>query len=472
MAVCSPPPSRSGLAVLDGLPADQQGEVLVLDDGSVDETSAVAAGLAVADPRVRVVTARANMGLARARNVLLHTVATRYAFQLDADNTATPQGVAALHTVADRYGAAFTYGNVLKHDGDGNLVGYMSNEPLAEAWFRGNYIDTMGVVDVDRLRALGGWPEDPGVEHVDDWALVHRIARAGDLVGFVPVVVGRYTSLEHAFHLSVPDTRIGLDRVARMWNADGRLTAESVAAFVAHPQLGPLWATPAAIARNPDWRHRQAPPEAGPERPCLLVVGPGGVANLGDDAIVSTALARLRSLLPDHDLDVVTDGPEPPALGPHALWMGPLLEVVRGLGDDDLPDDLDAESDRALGEAAAITGLGSQSYRPVEPDRYAGAVFLGGGSLTSLWTDTLVAPRVVLAAALRRAKVAYVVSGQGIGPLDDRGAGPRSRPARGRHPLLGSRCRLRGRAVRRASPCDRDGIEVTGDDTLLLAPAG
>lgn len=452
----------SGLAVLDALPVEQQGQVLILDDGSADETAAVAAGLAADDPRARVVTASRNLGVSRARNVLLHTVATRHAFLLDADNSATPGGVAALLSVAVAYDAAFTYGNVLKRDGDGNPVGYMSNEPLTQPWFRGNYIDTMAVVDVDRLRDLGGWPEDPAVEHLDDWALVHRLARAGELIGFVPVVVGRYSELEHGFHRSVPDARIGPDRIARTWNADGRLTPDSVAAFAAHPRLGPLWAAPAAVARRPELGlvAGLSEPVPAPERPRLLVVGPGGVANLGDDAIVAAALDRLGHLLPDHDLDVVTDGPEPVTLGRGVLWMGPLLEVVRGLGDDDFADDLDPE----LVTASASIGVGSQSYRSLEPGGYVGAVFLGGGTLTSLWEDTLVAPRSLLAAALRHAGVPYSLSGQGIGPLGERGTNLVRL-------LIAGATRCSVRDAPSAAVIPGSGPQVTGDDALLLAAA-
>jgi len=456
----------SGLALLDGLPADQQGELLILDDGSVDETARVAAHLQAADPRVRVVTAQVNLGPARARNVLLHTVRTGHAFVLDADNTASPAGVAALLAVAVEYGAAFTYGNVLKRNAAGDPAGVMSNEPLAEPWFRSNYIDTMAVVDVDVLRMLGGWLEDPAVEHVDDWALVHRLVRARELIGYVPVVVGRYTELPQPFHLSVPELRIGPDRVSRMFNSDGRLDAAGVVAFAAHPQLGPLWASPTAVARRPELAPRGPGVHEVASRPRLLVIGPGGVANLGDDAIVAAALGQVRRLAPGYDIDVVTDGPEPQGLGPDAIWMGPLIEAVRGLHRDDLAAGLTTE----VAEAATITGVGSQRYRPVEPDGYVGALFLGGGSVTSLWADTLIAPRLVLAAALTEAGVAYVASGQGIGPLDD---GARALADALFGGALHTSVRDAGSAVilDPAPGHDRAGAELTGDDALLLAGA-
>ena len=199
-----------------------------------------------------MITARTNLGLARARNTLLHAVATTHAFQLDADNTAAAAGVAALFAVAREYRSAFTYGNVIRHRPDGRATGVMSNEPLSEPWLRGNYIDTMAVVDVERVRRLGGWPTDPVLEHVDDWALVHRLARAGELIGFVPVVAGRHRALASSSQRSVPDRRIGPARIARTYNPDGRVTPDGIAAFAAHPAVGPLWATTAARAARPE----------------------------------------------------------------------------------------------------------------------------------------------------------------------------------------------------------------------------
>jgi len=455
---------RSGLAALDRLPSEAQGQLLVLDDASSDETAAVAADLARLDPRVRVVTAATNLGLARARNALLHSVDTSHALQLDADNTATAAGVEALYDVARRYRAAFTYGNVLRQDADGATVGVMSNEPLVEPWFRSNYIDTMGIVDTAMVRSLGGWPTDPLLEHVEDWALVHRIARAGGLVGFVPVVVGRYRSSAAAFHLTVPDRRIGPGRVARTFNADGRLLPDAVAAFAAHPVVGPLWATGPARAAHPDLAAlTDGPaPEAGVAQngaPRLLLVGSGGVSNLGDDAIVTAALARLRALAPGYEIDVLTDGPDPVGLGLDATWLGTLSEAVWGLVADDLP------LDEAVARAWRRVPSTSWPLRTVEPGSYAGAVFAGGGSLTSLWGDTLVAPRAVLAAALAHAGVPYVMSGQGLGPLDAADADLVST-------MVGRAARVGVRDDASAALSGGPPVEVTGDDALLLPSAG
>ncbi len=77
--------------------------------------------------------------------------------------------------------------------------------------------------------------------------------------------------------------------------------------------------------------------------------------------------------------------------------------------------------------------------------------------------DKLIAPRVALASALRRARVPYVLSGQGIGPLDDQ-----------------DRCLVEqlvagARAAATRDPASAElaggGAEATGDDALLLTPS-
>ena len=91
-----------------------------------------------------------NLGLSRARNVLLHVTETTHALMLDADNTAVPEGTIALYTVARQWDAAFTYGNVIMTAPDGSTMAMASNEPPTTDYFfaGGPHIDTLGVLDV------------------------------------------------------------------------------------------------------------------------------------------------------------------------------------------------------------------------------------------------------------------------------------------------------------------------------------
>lgn len=467
--------AASGLAVLDQLAPADQGELLILDDGSTDSTPEVAAHLAASDPRVRVVRSPLNLGLALARSALLHTATTEHAFQLDADNTAVPEGVVELHRAARATGAAVTYGTVVQLDGEGRALGPISNEPPTPALFRSNYIDTMAVVDVAAFRALGGWSADPLLEHVDDWAAIWRVAEAGQLIAFVPVLVGRYRVLETAFHRTVTDPRLGAGRVARVLDPTGRRQGddplEGVAAVAWDPAAGPLWATPEARAIRPDL----APPAAAAppiatvaERDRVLVIAPGGVANLGDDAITERGLERVRAAVgPDVALDLVTDGAHLTSGVRGVRWLGPLIDALPGLGYDDL-----GRLDEHLAAAAETALVGEGRWRPLAPETYRAAVFLGGGSLAEDFAPGLIAPRALLGAALRTRRVPWLLSGQGVGPLRD--GGPRALTARLLAGAVAVSCRDATSAeVARSLPgVDPTRVSVTGDDALGLRPRG
>jgi colanic acid/amylovoran biosynthesis protein len=140
-----------------------------------------------------------------------------------------------------------------------------------------------------------------------------------------------------------------------------------------------------------------------------------------------------------------------------AEWRGTLHEAVWGLRPNELEDD-----DR-IAAAAARVGAGRLAHRPVDPHRYGAALFLGGGTLTSLWGDTLVAPRAVLGSALRRAGVPYVLTGQGIGPLDDADRALVEHLAAGASGVAG-----RDPASSRALG---PGAVTVGDDAMVLHPA-
>jgi glycosyltransferase involved in cell wall biosynthesis len=245
----------SALATLDLLPPDEQGAVLVLDDSSSDETPQVLEELRAADGRVRPVHSPVNLGLSRARNVLLHLADTTHALMLDADNTAIPEGATSLYAVARDWSPAFTFGNVIMVDSDGSTVAAVSNEPPTTDYFfvGGPHIDTLGVIDVAYFRQIGGYSPDPAFHAFDDHEITHRLARLGALIAFVPTVAGRYRfdRLSHSQkHEGSHEATIALLR--RAYNQDSRLTAQQPTAMAAHPATGPLWATPAALAARPE----------------------------------------------------------------------------------------------------------------------------------------------------------------------------------------------------------------------------
>ena len=88
----------SAVATLEALPVP--GEVLILDDASRDGSREVAQELARADERIRVIASDENLGLPRARNVLLSQARFEHAMILDSDNQLVPSGVATLYASA------------------------------------------------------------------------------------------------------------------------------------------------------------------------------------------------------------------------------------------------------------------------------------------------------------------------------------------------------------------------------------
>ena len=245
----------SALATLDLLPPQEQGAVLVLDDCSGDETPELLEELRSADGRVHPVRSPVNLGLARARNVLLHVTETTHALMLDADNTALPDGATTLYKVAREWTPAFTFGNVIMAGPDHSTLAVVSNEPLTTDYFfaGGPHIDTLAVLDVAYFRQIGGYSPDPTFHAFDDHEIIHRLARLGALIAFVPTVAGRYRfdPLSHSqVHQSAHQAAIA--RLRRAYDQDGRLTSQPPVAIAAHPATGPLWATPAALKARPE----------------------------------------------------------------------------------------------------------------------------------------------------------------------------------------------------------------------------
>lgn len=69
-------------------------EMIIVDDGSKDDTVAVLNQLANADPRIRVIVSPENIGPARARNLGIDQVQGRYMTFLDADDIWFPHLIA------------------------------------------------------------------------------------------------------------------------------------------------------------------------------------------------------------------------------------------------------------------------------------------------------------------------------------------------------------------------------------------
>jgi hypothetical protein len=430
----------SGIAALDAL-GDRAGELLVLDNASTDHTPGLLAELAERDERVRVIRAPVNLGLSRARNVLLHACEREHALMLDADNLAATAGVVSVYDVARERSAMLTYGVLLWRDAaDGAYARFGSAGPLSPATLARLDIDTFAVVDVAGIRRLGGWTLDPELHAFDDQELVRRIAYERELVVFVPVVLGTYHITHGGHSRTGGDVRPRRARVERMYATDD---ATEIPAAVVHPELGALWSSPAAVRGAPELRPRPIP--AAPiVRSRVLVVAPGGVGNLGDDLITAAIVERVKRCCPDHDVELVTDGASLAADLDAVAWLGTLEEVVAA-GRDSSP----------------------ESWSALDLGRLDLVVLAGGGNLNSLWHHDLVPRRQRLVDLLNIAGVPIVASGQGIGPFTDDDHADAVRE------LLGTATAIAVRDDASCSALAAMGIAAdrVGDDALGAAPA-
>ncbi|MBK9972093.1 MAG: polysaccharide pyruvyl transferase family protein [Acidimicrobiaceae bacterium] len=412
----------SARQALDELAATDRGQILILDDGSTDETQEALAQFAD-DERVRVITSPNNMGLARARNILLAACPTAHAVVLDADNCLLTDGVRAAYTTARTYRPIITFGQVIASTAEGTGWAAASYAPSAESLRVGQSFDSMAVIDVAAIADLGGYSTDPALAGVaDDFELILRCLRRGKLVGYVPATLGWYrlTPLRHSAQAA--DMRSVEARIERKYLYD-EPDFDRFALFGAHPETGLLWATPAATERV---GRPASPPAAAPlpadAGPRVLLIVSGGVGNLGDDAICDAVHRRLRRALPTAQIELVSDRNVPTlatgATGAAEVvpWSGTVMELWQGLSDAELAAAA-TEAGHGL-TSAALTP--SERARPlVDLSSFDLAYIAGGGYLTSSFAERLLVPRVAIALALAAAAVPVVWSGQGVGPCSD-----------------------------------------------------
>ncbi|MGO9471736.1 MAG: polysaccharide pyruvyl transferase family protein [Isosphaeraceae bacterium] len=402
----------SAVATLEALPAP--GEVLILDDASRDGSREVAQELVRADERIRLIASDENLGLPRARNLLLSQARFEHAMILDSDNQLVPSGIATLYAAACHTKAVLAYGNIVQVDQSGAVIGVVGNERASANLLKENWIDAMALVRTDRLLELGGY-DIHWLHGLEDWELNQRLFSLCEPMVFVPVLVGKYTTLPLSMLREAPLT----SRYRRSLRIFGSVDASDQArrrACIYHPDVGTIWASegwssPApAPALAPSV---QAVPRRAASPLKVLVVSSGGVYNYGDDAILLSTLQRLRRIRPDSLASVVSDGASCPPLGRLGVWAGTCKEFGSGL-------DPEAVRRGCRDEAALVGELSSRlkfgSHPRTDLKSFDAVLFAGGGNLNLYWPE-LIAWRAAIAAAANVAGVPYVLTGQGVGPV-------------------------------------------------------
>ncbi|MEI6223702.1 MAG: glycosyltransferase family A protein [Deltaproteobacteria bacterium] len=215
---------RSALA---SLASQTQGdlEVIVVDDGSTDGTSAVAEAFARADPRFQVVRLDANRGQAAALNVGLDAARGRFLALLDADDEATPGRLARQVAAFERDPGLVLVGGAVatfcdRHAVEGQIWRYATDDGQVRArtLFKSEVIS--GAITFDRERlAREGVRFDETLRLGVDWALSAAALRLGRVENVEPVVMRyrihpRQMTVEMGDDLSSDSTRIRRDVLA------------------------------------------------------------------------------------------------------------------------------------------------------------------------------------------------------------------------------------------------------------------
>lgn len=156
-------------------------EMLVVDDGSTDETALIARSYAEKDGRVRLVTAERKGNAARARNLGLASATGRFVAYIDADDRWLAPKLERQVAFMLEKECVFSCASYEVIDEDGLPLGKTVRMPASldyEGYLERNLIQTVGVmVDTDRVaRELLVMPD---LERRQDAATWFQILKAG-----------------------------------------------------------------------------------------------------------------------------------------------------------------------------------------------------------------------------------------------------------------------------------------------------
>jgi glycosyltransferase involved in cell wall biosynthesis len=182
-------------------------EVIVIDDGSVDGTSAIVERFAARDSRVRLFH-QENAGVGAARNTGIRHARGTYVAPIDADDVWSrdklQKQVARMDECGGETGLVYCWSNLI--DDTGRRVGASSSYTIegrvARALVVRNVVGNSSVplFRLTHLRDLGGYltrAEQGGAQGCEDWDLALRVAERHDvrvvpepLVGYRQVASG------------------------------------------------------------------------------------------------------------------------------------------------------------------------------------------------------------------------------------------------------------------------------------------
>ena len=163
-------------------------ELLVVDDGSSDDTVAVVTALAGQDPRIKLLR-QPHGGVCRARNLAMREARGRYLAWLDSDNTWYPDFLRAAVTAMAGQGLSVAYA-VMEIRGATSGLAYRAFEGGIDHLSVANHID-LNVLVAERATVSQVGEFDESLRRTVDYDFVIRLARVAE-IGYLPFVGARY----------------------------------------------------------------------------------------------------------------------------------------------------------------------------------------------------------------------------------------------------------------------------------------
>ena len=175
-----------GETIVSALAQSEVTEVIVVDDGSTDNTISIVR--AIRDPRLRLMT-NDSAGVSAARNLGARHASGEWLLFLDADDRMRPGAVAALLAAArGAPRAVLVYGDYNTIDSEGRQIGRRDllkgrRKPSGDVLTRlaaGNFIVNGGIAlaRAEAFRAIGGF--DTSLRYCEDWHCWCRLAAIGE----------------------------------------------------------------------------------------------------------------------------------------------------------------------------------------------------------------------------------------------------------------------------------------------------
>lgn len=189
--------SRSIKSVISQSYADW--ELLVIDDGSTDETASVVSGFAVQDTRIKYIKNEVNMGIQKTLNKGLNMAIGPYIARIDdddtwCDNDKLKKQVEFLDSNADHI--LLGTGVVMVDENGAELFRYLLPETDAEIKSKilgkNYFVHSSVIFRKDKVLEVGGYGEGEDAKHFEDYDLWLRIGHLGKFAN-LPIYATAYT---------------------------------------------------------------------------------------------------------------------------------------------------------------------------------------------------------------------------------------------------------------------------------------